>query len=175
MSVPKIDDELIESIIVEAIGPWSCIQEARVKGVYLVPARARAIELAVPLGRKLAQLKFDRMPSKSRVLLEDLEGASAHGVIDGIDRFDPSRGAAVSTLIHRWVNTRMNEEVERTHWTTCNPGKANKRKYFGKGGMTDEERRKYEARFMIGLTSNFDDDDLIEEKLHEGAVKGAYS
>lgn len=155
----RIDDARIRGVIVSLIGRHASLRDAREAGVHLVTQRERLIVMAMPIGPRLAQNFYERsVPRGSRITIKDLEQASYLGVIDGIDRFEPQRGVLVSTVITDWVNKHLKLEVERNHWSTVNPGKLAKRRYFGKNKMTEDEREHYEKSFMSGVNVDFDGD-----------------
>lgn len=168
----RIDHVRIRDIIVEAIGPWSCIHEARENGVFLIPARDLAVELAMPMGPKIAQGYANRMPSTTRCEILDIEQASRQGVLEGIDRYKPwtlylGKPVRVDTFIYLWIRKRVLEEIASTHWRITKPPRKEMERYM-KGEMTDAECHHY-ANFV--LSGNVDVDlretaEWEDEKIH---------
>lgn len=156
MSGEDIDCARIERIIRACIGRHENIHAARLAGVFLIPARDRAVELALPYGMRLASSTFRRIPDGSRIELRDLEQAASIGIINGIDRFKPAAGNQVTTVLHTWVDKHLKIEIEENHWRTAKPSKADRRRYFGRDGMSDDERRDYETAFMAPVRADFD-------------------
>lgn len=153
----RIDHELIRQIILTAIGPWACIHEAREHDVFLIPARDRAVELAMPLGPRIAQQYANRMPRETRVEILDLEQAGRQGVLEGIDRYKPrkiyqspsdkkagrpGKPIQVDTYLYLWIKKRVLEEIAGTHWRVSKPPRKDMERYM-KGEMTELENLEY--------------------------------
>lgn len=143
----RIDHALIRQIVLQAIGHYSCIHEARENGVYLIPARDRAIELAMPMGPKIAQQYRNRMPEGTRVEISDLEQAARQGVLEGIDRYQPrklhrGRPIQVDTYLYLWIRKRVLEEIADTHWLITKPPRDERERFF-KDEMSEPERVEY--------------------------------
>lgn len=156
----RIDHVLIRQVILDAIGPWQCIHEAREQGVYLIPARDRAIELAMPLGPKIAQQYRNRMPDGTRVEIRDLEQAGRQGVLEGIDRYQPrklykGKPIQVDTYLYLWVRKRVLEEIAGTHWRIQRPSRDEMERYM-KGQMTDQEYYDYANTVLAPVVADFD-------------------
>lgn len=142
----RIPDFEIRQLIIRTIGTYGCIDEARQAGLYVTPGRDRAIELALPLGTKLAQARYSRLAEGTRLTFNDLEQAAHIGVIRGIDIYEPARGVLVSTVCTTWINNEMGTEFEKNHWRSVKPTKAMIRAYCGRG-MDPAQRRQYELQF----------------------------
>lgn len=143
----RIDHVRIRTIILDAIGPYGCIHEAREHGIFLIPARDRAIELAMPMGPKIAQQYRNRMPDGTRVDINDLEQAGRQGVLEGIDRYQPrklyrGRPIQVDTYLYLWIRKRVLEEIAESHWLITKPPRDERERYF-KDEMTELERIEY--------------------------------
>lgn len=152
MSSDRIDHLAVRKIIEDVIGPWSCINEANERGVYVVAARDRAIELAMPMGPKIAQQYANRMPPTTRVEIDDLEQASRLGVLEGISRFKPAtlyqgKPVRVDTYLYVWIRKHVLEEIADTHWRITRPPRKEMERYM-KGTMTDQEAHHY-AKFVL--------------------------
>lgn len=160
----RIDHVRIRQIILEAVGPWSCIHEARENGIWLVPARDLAIELALPLGPRIAQQYANRMPSTTRVEIKDLEQAGRQGVLEGVDRYNPhklyrskadikagrpAKPIQVDTYLYLWVRKRVLEEIAGTHWRITKPPRKEMERYM-KGEMSDDECHEYANMVLSG-------------------------
>lgn len=153
----RIPNQEIRKIIIDAIGDHSCLLEAQLAGEFVVPARDRAIELALPLGPRLAQKMFNKMPEETRVEIEDLEQASRIGVMLGIDRYNPSilyqsptdkkagrpgRPIQVNTYCQIWVRKFIFEEIAETHWRVAKPTREDRERFFN-DSMSHDERVLY--------------------------------
>lgn len=158
----RIDHVRVRQVILDAIGPHGCIHEAREAGVYLMPARDLAIELAMPMGPKIAQQYANKMPRNTRVEIADLEQASRQGVLEGVDRYEPrklykGRPIQADTYLYLWIRKRVLEEIACTHWSITRPPRKEMERYM-KGEMTDEEVHHYTKFVLRGVV----DTDLRE-------------
>lgn len=146
-----IDEARIRAIVREAIGPHSCLRQARESGLYVVRERDAAIELAAPLAPRLARTLV-KVPWTSRVQYEDLEQSALEGIVEGIDSFDPTktytpkgggtRLVAVSTHLFWRIRKRVFMEVQDTHWLLAKPSREDIEAYM-KDAMTEGERLAY--------------------------------
>lgn len=147
----SIDEARIRAIIVDAIGPHSCLREARESGLYVVRQRDEAIELAQPLAPRLARTLV-KVPWTSRIQYEDLEQSALEGIVEGIDSFDPTktykpkkgpeRLVAVTTHLFWRIRKRVFMEVQDTHWLLAKPSREDIEAYM-KGTMDEGARRAY--------------------------------
>lgn len=147
----RVDDERIRRIVLDAIGHYECIAQARENGLYVVRQRDEVIELAMPLAPKLAR-RLVRVPWTSRVHYEDLEQAACEGIIEGVDSFDPRRTyfkkdgsehlVKPSSHLFWRVRKRVFMEVQDTHWLLAKPSREDVEAYM-KGLMNEADRRAY--------------------------------
>lgn len=159
MSSARIDCGEIREMIADAIGSHPCLLEAQLRGRFVTPVRDRAIVAALPMGPKMAQRVYDKMPRETRCEIDDLEQASRIGVILGIDRYNPHkmykpkqgppRPVRVDTYIFAWISKTISEEVADTYWRVSKPDRDDHRRYFA-DSMTHEERTIY-ARIVFGV------------------------
>jgi len=59
---------------------------------------------------------------------DDLISEGSIGLLDAIDRFDPSCGARLATYAPVWIRARMNDYVRRSTGVVCLPGSADFKK-----------------------------------------------
>jgi len=78
-------------------------------------AEHRLAEAHLPLVVRVAQHMFERNRN-ARVSLEDLVLAGNEGLLEGLRRYDPSRGCRVSTYAVYWIRNKMSEEVRFHRW-----------------------------------------------------------
>lgn len=142
----RIDEKRVRAVIFNAIGPWSCLAEASQNGVFVVPRRDRAIELAMPLAGRAAE-HLVRLPWASRVRREDVEEAAIEGLIEAVDSYEPRRcyrGTPILPSTHFFwrIRKRVYEEIQDTHWLIAKPSRADIESYM-KGQMSESERIAY--------------------------------
>lgn len=147
MSGAVIDHVAVRQIILAAVGPYACINEASERGVYVTPARDAASALALPMGPKMAQLYRNRMPDDTRVTIQDLEQAGRLGVLQAVNRYKPKmlykgRPVRFDTYAYIWIRKHVLEEIADTHWIITCPPRDERERYF-KDQMTDLERSEY--------------------------------
>lgn len=159
MSSDRIDHLRVRRIVLDAIGPHSCIAAAREAGIFLIPSRDQAVEIAMPMGPKIAQQYVNRMPDNTRVEIDDLEQASRQGVLEGIDRYEPRKlykgnPIQADTYLYLWIRKRVLEEIAGTHWRITRPPRKEMERYM-KGELTDEQAHHY-AKFVLSGCYNED-------------------
>lgn len=161
-----IDHARVRSIIIGAIGTCSCLMEAAERGVYVTPARDEAIEIALPMGRRMAQQYRNRMPEDTRVTIRDLEQAGALGVVQAVNRYKPAtlyKGKPVrfDTYAYIWIRKYVLEEIADTHWLITCPPRDERERYF-KDQMTPEERREYTQLVLSPHATTIDWRDSVD-------------
>jgi hypothetical protein len=152
--VTAIDHRLVRRIIVEAIGSHACLADAREAGVYVIPARDRAIEVCMPLAPRTVR-KLASIPWASRIEQGDLEQAALLGIVEAIDSYDPSRthnGKPISVTTHLFwrIRKRVYEEIANNHWIIAKPTRSDMESYM-KGTMTDSERMAYVNAVLLPI------------------------
>jgi hypothetical protein len=153
MPVALIDDARVRRIIVDAVGHYATLAEAERAGVYVVPARDEAIELAMPLAPRAAQVLV-RLPWASRCEESDIEQAACLGLIEAMSTYDVTRtykGRPIlpSTHLYWRIRKRVYEEVQDTHWTISRPARADIERYMKEGAMDDAERVAYRNAVLL--------------------------
>lgn len=86
-------------------------------------AERRLVEAHLPLvvGMALHTLRRNKGVGLS---LEDLVLAGNEGLLEGLRRYDPSRGYRVNTYVRWWVMNKISEEVRLYRWKTRIPDHA---------------------------------------------------
>lgn len=160
-----VDADQVRSIIVGVIGEHSTIRDAREAGVYVIPARDRAIEMCLPLAPRTIH-KLTTIPWASRVEFDDLEGAACQGIVEGIDRFQPRKTykgqpIKVNTYLYLWIRKRVLEEVAANHWSIMRPARALMESYM-KGELDPFEREAYMDDYLRPAMSEDDRSDKAD-------------
>lgn len=78
-------------------------------------AEERLVEAHLPLVVGMAQ-RMLRRNNGIGLSLEDLVLAGNEGLVEGLRRYDPSRGYRVNTYIRWWVMNKISEEVRLYRW-----------------------------------------------------------
>lgn len=78
-------------------------------------AEHRLAEAHLPLVVSMAQCMLERNRNVG-VSLEDLVSAGNEGLLEGLRRYDPSRGYRVNTYVRWWIRNKMSEEVRLYRW-----------------------------------------------------------
>jgi len=86
-------------------------------------AEERLVEAHLPLVVGMAQ-RMLRRNNGVGLSLEDLVLAGNEGLLEGLRRYDPSRGYRVSTYVRWWVMNKMSAEVRLYRWRIRIPDQA---------------------------------------------------
>lgn len=85
---------------------------------------------------------------------QDIIQAALLGLCEAVDRYDlnkknkkTGRPYAFTTYAAWWILKMVNEEISRTHWTTCRPPRAELR-LFLYGGFTTEQMTDYISMYV---------------------------
>lgn len=147
----KVDDDLVRSTILDAIGEHATMREAQCAGVYVHPVRDLVVATCMPLAPRFIH-SMTSIPWASRVEFDDLEGAALEGIVEGVDRYQPrktykDKPIKPSTYLYLWIRKRVLEEVAATHWAIMRPPRALMESYF-KDGLEPGEREAYMDDFL---------------------------
>lgn len=175
----RIDsDAIVAAIVVACDGIYPTLKQAR-----CVPrdaARARLfqrqrddiIESAVPYGRRFVGRL--RLPTMSRIEVEDLEGVAGLAIVEGIDSFDHTRGVAITTHLTFRLHKRI-YEAKLDHWGIMKPPKKLAKDYLA-GRLTALEQDAYIDRYVRPFdsehTDNLDEGMAWADRAGNGGLSG---
>jgi len=83
---------------------------------------------------------------------DDILQASLLGLVEAVDRYDPTTGFSFTTYAHWWILKRITDEVGIRHWTTMRPPRKEMRDFLYKK-MNSEEIGEYISKYMSGEPS----------------------
>lgn len=149
--------------MIAAIGPHSCLRDAREAGVYVLPVRDRVVSICHPYAVRLAH-RLIHLPDSSRIDPADLEGAAMLGLVEGVDSYQPRRGVQIQTHLWNRIRKRLNEERIKGHWTVMRPPWDLASRYMA-GRMSESEQRSYVDTYVRCYES-----DLISEPSRDVAA-----
>jgi RNA polymerase primary sigma factor len=89
-------------------------------------AEERLVEAHLPLVVGMAQRVLTRNEGVG-LYLEDLVLAGNEGLVEGLRRYDPSRGYRVNTYVRWWVTKKISEEVRLYRWKIRIPDHAHRK------------------------------------------------
>lgn len=148
---PKIQRERATRIIIEAVGEYASIREARIAGCKIHRERDEVIELCLPYAPPIVG-KLMKLPGASRVDKQDLESAAALGICEGVDSFEHRKGVLITTHIWWRIFKQIQEERLMSHWTIMKPPDNLMREYM-RGDMTEREQDAYINQFVRPVDS----------------------
>lgn len=80
---------------------------------------------------------------------DDILQAALMGLVEAVDRFDPTKGFAFTTYANFWIVKRIGEEINNTHWNTMRPPRKEMRSFMYKkmdGDSAGDYVRKYMSK-----------------------------
>jgi hypothetical protein len=131
----------IHARIVNAIGPYSSLRHARENGVYVHRVRDDVALRLMPFAKRLAN-SLVKLPTSSRMSLDEIESAALLGLIEGVDSFEPRRGVRISTHLFIRIRKSVRRECENNHWVTYRAPRTAAERYLS-GRMTESEMAAY--------------------------------
>lgn len=78
---------------------------------------------------------------------DDILQSAMLGLIDAVDRYDPTKGFSFTTYAHFWIVKRIDEEVSANHWNTMRPPRNMMRSFLYRKFDYDEAGE-YMGKFM---------------------------
>lgn len=93
---------------------------------------------------------------------DDILQSAMHGLIDAVDKYDPTKGFSFTTYAHFWIVKRIDEQISSNHWNTMRPPRNMMRSFLYRKFDYDEAGE-YMGKFMS--QSNVTDvstDDFID-------------